>query len=82
MENMSKAEALAQIGAVLARLPDSEIRDATNHLIGIINGMAIAGISVASYYNRYNAPQEFRLRELRCLDRIARRYGMSLFTEG
>lgn len=43
---------------------------------------AIAGISVASYYNRYNAPQEFRLRELRCLDRIARRYGMSLFAEG
>ena len=43
---------------------------------------AIAGISVASYYNRYNALQEFRLRELRCLDRIARRYGMSLFTEG
>lgn len=43
---------------------------------------AIAGISLASYYNRYNAPQEFRLRELRCLDRIARRYGMSLFTEG
>ena len=42
MENMSKAEALAQIGAVLARLPDSEIRDATNHLIVIINGMAIA----------------------------------------
>lgn len=42
MEKMTKAEALAQIGAVLARLPDSEIRDATNHLIGIINGMAIA----------------------------------------
>lgn len=42
MENMSRAEALSQIGAVLAQLPDSELRDATNHLIGIINGMAIA----------------------------------------
>lgn len=43
---------------------------------------AIAGISVASYYNRYNAPQEFRLRELRCLDRIAKRYGMRILQEG
>ena len=43
---------------------------------------AIAGISVASYYNRYNTPQEFRLRELRCLDRIAKRYGMRILQEG
>ena len=43
---------------------------------------AIAGMSVASYYNRYNAPQEFRLRELRCLDRIAKRYGMRILQEG
>lgn len=43
---------------------------------------AIAGISVASYYNRYNEPQEFRLRELRCLDRIAKRYGMRILQEG
>ena len=42
MENMTRAEALSQISEVLARLPDSEIRDATNHLIGIINGMAMA----------------------------------------
>ena len=43
---------------------------------------AIAGMSLASYYNRYNTPQEFRLRELRCLDRIAKRYGMRILQEG
>ena len=42
---------------------------------------AIAGMSLASYYNRYNTPQEFRLRELRCLDKIARKYGMSVLQE-
>ena len=42
MEEMTRAEALSQISEVLARLPDSDIRDATNHLIGIINGMAMA----------------------------------------
>ena len=43
---------------------------------------AIAGMSLASYYNRYNTTQEFRLRELRCLDRIAKRYGMRILQEG
>lgn len=42
MENMTRAEALNEISEVLARLPDDEIWDATNHLVGIINGMVMA----------------------------------------
>ncbi len=42
MEKLTREEALTQIGEVLQRIPEAQIRDATNHLIGIINGMAIA----------------------------------------
>lgn len=42
---------------------------------------AIAGISPAGYYNRYNTPSDFRLRELRSLDMIAKKYGMSVLHE-
>ena len=43
---------------------------------------SICGISPAAYYNKYNAPQDFRLRELRCLDKVAKRYGLSILQEG
>lgn len=42
MENMTINDALNQIGKELAKLPDNEIGNATNHFLGIINGMAIA----------------------------------------
>lgn len=39
---MTHDEAVNEISEVLKRIPPNEIKDATNHLIGIINGMAIA----------------------------------------
>lgn len=42
---------------------------------------AICGISQAAYYNRYANPQEFRLGELRSLDRIAKHYGLRILQE-
>lgn len=41
----------------------------------------ICGISQAAYYNKYANPREFRLGELRSLDRIAKHYGMRILQE-
>lgn len=40
-ENATKAEALEMLGASLARLPESEMRDATNYLLGVVAGMVM-----------------------------------------
>lgn len=42
---------------------------------------AIAGISQSSYYARYKSPQDFRVGELRSINRIAIRYGLSVLEE-
>ena len=42
---------------------------------------AICGISQAAYYNKYARPQDFRLGELRSLDRIAKHYGLRILQE-
>lgn len=39
---MTRAEALEQISMALAQLPESELSNASSHLIGIINGMVMA----------------------------------------
>lgn len=36
----------------------------------------LSGMSVASYYNRLRDPEEFRLKELRALDQLGRRFGV------
>ena len=41
----------------------------------------IAGMSRASYYARLKNPEEFKLKELRRLDKLAQRYGLSMFAE-
>lgn len=39
---------------------------------------AIMGVSRAAYYNRLKNPDDFRRGELRRLDRLAERYGMTV----
>ena len=41
----------------------------------------VAGVSRATYYNRYNTPEDFSLKELRKLNNLAKRYNMSLYRE-
>ena len=41
-KKMTRKEALEQIGALLARVPEDKVTDVANHLTGIINGICIA----------------------------------------